>query len=55
MSKKSNLAITVKGAIKLYERLLSLGTIAENGAAHKRLEVLREANRKRRYPQKGKK
>jgi hypothetical protein len=41
MSKQSDKSITVLGAIRLYEKLLFLGKIAREGAAHQRLRKLR--------------
>tara|TARA_R110000787_G_scaffold44755_3_gene109599 strand:- start:6 stop:281 length:276 start_codon:yes stop_codon:yes gene_type:complete len=55
MGKQSDSAITVEGAIQLYEQLLSVGRLTKNGAGHKRLEVLREVNRRHRYFPKNKK
>tara|TARA_R110000787_G_scaffold32984_2_gene86805 strand:- start:431 stop:598 length:168 start_codon:yes stop_codon:yes gene_type:complete len=41
MSKESDTSITVLGAIRIYEKLLFLGKITIEGAAHQRLRKLR--------------
>tara|TARA_R110000751_G_C13735227_1_gene476931 strand:- start:687 stop:854 length:168 start_codon:yes stop_codon:yes gene_type:complete len=41
MSKSCDSSITVLGAIRLYEKLLLLGKIEIEGAAHQRLRKLR--------------